>query len=232
MFRTPLTWRVAVALILALPAVCSAVGESVNGFPSWEERVLHEWTNRARSAPQVEMAACGANCAVDASCYSPIVPLSHDLALNRSARFHADETRLQNYSDHPSACTVVSNINSLNPAACDGSGIGETMASGSADPNAVFYLWMREAGTSTSCSFTLDKPHRWLILKEGVAIGGGFSAALSVMDFGDGSAPTKVPSGAHCPRQFTAVDIWAASPGRTPVESAPDREYRTDSARP
>src|SRR6185295_15490181 len=107
MFRTPLLWRLAAAAILALPAVSFAVGESVNGFPNWEERVLLEWTNRARSDPQVEMAACGANCAVDAACYSANVPLSHDLALNRSARFHADEMWLQGYLEHTSACTVV-----------------------------------------------------------------------------------------------------------------------------
>jgi len=51
-----------VCVMHALPGLAFAVGESVNGFPNWEERVLHEWTNRARSDPQVEMIACGANC--------------------------------------------------------------------------------------------------------------------------------------------------------------------------
>ena len=70
--------RVCVSALLLLVFVplarVQAAGEAVNGFPNWNERVLLEWTNRARSDPQVEMASCGANCG-DASCYSPIAPM-------------------------------------------------------------------------------------------------------------------------------------------------------------
>ena len=48
-------------MIVASSALAQ-VGVPVNGFPKWEERYLHEWTNRARCDPQVEMTACGANC--------------------------------------------------------------------------------------------------------------------------------------------------------------------------
>ena len=50
------------------------VGESVNGFPNWAERVILEWMNRARVDPQVEMNACGAGC-VERACYSAKAPL-------------------------------------------------------------------------------------------------------------------------------------------------------------
>ena len=82
-------------------AVCSlfaarayADGEAVNGFPNWQERVMHEWTNRARCDPQVEMTACGSACG-DGACYTPQAPLPWDQALNHSARFHSDEMAAQ-----------------------------------------------------------------------------------------------------------------------------------------
>src|SRR5881396_959982 len=68
-------------------------GESVNGFPNCGER----------------------------PCYAAMPPLLWSEALNHSARFHASEMANQNYFSHDSKCTVVQNINSLYPTACDGS---------------------------------------------------------------------------------------------------------------
>src|SRR5262249_54453690 len=90
-------------------------GESVNGFPSWAERVELEWMNRARGAPQIEMAACGAACG-DAACFPPQPPLYWSETLNRAARFHAAEMTRQGYVGHDSMCTLVPNIDSLYPA--------------------------------------------------------------------------------------------------------------------
>src|SRR5262245_10578364 len=62
------------ALGVALAASdASAVGEPVNGFPNWAERVIHEWINRARVEPQLEMNACGAPC-VERNCYGALPP--------------------------------------------------------------------------------------------------------------------------------------------------------------
>jgi hypothetical protein len=50
-----------IAIVLAVTAFsrnASAVGEEVGGFPNWAERVIHEWMNRARCDPKVEMMAC------------------------------------------------------------------------------------------------------------------------------------------------------------------------------
>ncbi|MEO8603760.1 MAG: dockerin type I domain-containing protein [bacterium] len=212
-----------------------AVGEAVNGFPNWNERVIHEWINRTRVDPQLEMTACGAKC-VEKACYGVMPPLSWSLALNRSARFHSDEMVRQSYFAHTSACTLVSNINSLYPASCDGSAgcacvggtkacsgactdfgarvqlfggspSGEIIASPS-NPNQAFYLWLYEQGDTTSCTFTSSNGHRWLILKSTGAVGAGV-AGYSTGDFGAGSAPAKIPSGAHYPQQAASVDAWA-----------------------
>lgn len=227
-----------IALLTAGASTSShALGESINGFPKWEERVIHAWINRARSDPQVEMTACGAACG-EKACYAPIAPLNYDLNLNRAARFHSDEMLRQSYFAHDSACTVVSNINSLYPATCDGSascacvgGVkacspacttfaprvslfgaspsGEIIASPS-DPEQAFYLWLFENSASPTCAFSTPNGHRWLILKSTGAVGAGVTTGgFAVGDFGLGAAPAKVPSGSHYPRQAASVDVWA-----------------------
>ncbi|MEO8102520.1 MAG: hypothetical protein ABI790_08335 [Betaproteobacteria bacterium] len=226
---------VAVAL-LGLPAAVHALGEATSGFPKWEERVIHTWINRARSDPQFEMAACPGNNCGEKACYTPMAPLSHDLALNRAARFHSDEQLRQNYFAHDSACTVVSNINSIYPATCDGSAAcacvggvkacaptcttfaprvslfganpsGEIIASPT-DPDQAFYLWLFEPSASAACAFSSANGHRFLILRSIGAVGVGVSGP-AVGDFGSGNPPAKIPSGSHYPRQSVAVDAWA-----------------------
>lgn len=212
-----------------------AVGEAVNGFPNWAERVIHEWINRARVDPNLEMDACGAPC-LERACYSVMPPLTWSEALNHAARFHSDEMVRQGFFAHNSACTLVSNIASLYPASCNGSAScacvggakvcsptctdfaarvqrfgaspsGEIIASPS-DPNYAFYLWLYEPGDVTSCQFTGANGHRWLILRSTGAVGVGV-AGYSTGDFGSGNAPTKIPSGSHYPQQGASVSMWA-----------------------
>ena len=212
-----------------------AVGESVNGFPNWAERVIHEWINRARVDPQLEMNACGSAC-VERACYTVKPPLAWNESLNRAARFHSDEMVRQAYFAHNSACTVVSNINSLYPTSCNGtascacvggtkacspsctgfgqrvqlfggSPSGEIIASPS-NPNQSFYLWLFEPGDTMNCTFTSANGHRWLILTSTGAVGAGV-AGYSTGDFGSGSAATKIPSAAHYPQQAASVETWA-----------------------
>jgi hypothetical protein len=104
------------------PNTALAAGEPVSGFPTWEERVVHTWTNRARSDPQFEMASCPAGNCPDAACYSPVSPVAWTLPLSRAARFHSEQLALSGCGlRHTSPCTLVSNINALYPDSCDGS---------------------------------------------------------------------------------------------------------------
>lgn len=212
------------------------VGESINGFPNWEERVIHQWINRSRVDPQADLARCGASCA-ESKCYQPVAPLSWDDSLGRAARFHSDEMREQNYIAHDSKCTVVSNINSLYPAGCDGdascacvggsptcsggtctpwnvrvgmfggSPAGEIIA-GYSDPNAAFYVWLYESSPTDACGPNGSNLHRWIILQMSGSVGVGVSG-YSTADFGGGAAAYKIPSGAHYPRQAESVEVWA-----------------------
>jgi hypothetical protein len=125
-------------------------------------------------------------------------------ALNRAARFHADEMQRQGYFGHDSRCRLVSNIDSLYPAGCDGSAScacaggapacpngdctawmqrvalfgaqpsGEVIARG-ADPNQTFYLWLYEPAFPAVCGPNGQNIHRWLILAAGGRVGIGYN---------------------------------------------------------
>ncbi len=98
-------------------------GEPVNGFPNWQERVIHEWINRARVDPQADLAGCPAgNCPENTGgCYVSQDPLIWSTAVGKAARFHSAEMARQGFFSHPSHCTLVPNLNSLYPGSCDGS---------------------------------------------------------------------------------------------------------------
>lgn len=85
------------------------------GFPSYDERVLLELTNRARVNPALEMTECGTDCA-DAACYTVQPPLYYGNGLGRSARFHSNHMYTNSYFDHPSACTLLSTLPTTWPA--------------------------------------------------------------------------------------------------------------------
>lgn len=187
------------------PSVAGAVGEPTGGFPNWQERVIHQWINRARAAPAADLAKCTAGNCGDSSCYLPIAPLGFDLKLSRAARFHSDEMQRQGYAglNHSSECTIVPNIDALYPTQCSGVAscacVGGTKScsptcqsfsariqlfggspsgeiiAGGTDPNAAFYLWLYEQATNTACMYTSDKGHRWNILKAGPAVGAGMT---------------------------------------------------------
>ncbi len=157
--------------LLVCLGLARAEGEAANGFPNWNERVLLEWTNRARSDPQVEMTSCGPNCG-DAACYIPVAPLPWNVNLAHSARFHDENMAKIGFFAHDSACTLVNNIATVYPATCDASAAcscvggvpacnatctvwssriaafgslasGENLGS-SGDPNGAFYQWLYE----------------------------------------------------------------------------------------
>jgi MYXO-CTERM domain-containing protein len=228
--------RGTLALLCLTPSLAFAYGESVAGFPTWPERVEHEWMNRARCDPQVEMMKCGNACG-EAACYKPTAPLGWSDKLAHAARYHSDEMVKQSFFSHPSACTLVQNIGTLYPTMCDGSaacacvggvkmcnpmctdpflrmslfggqGSGEIIASPT-EPDQAFYLWLFENSASQTCAFSLANGHRWLILTGGPNVGVGVGIGNSTGDFGGPGATSKIPSGSHYPRQAASVEAWA-----------------------
>lgn len=122
-FRNIVLWSVLAVSTMATN-VAFANGESIDGFPNWSERTLLEWMNRARSDPQADLAACPSNACLEKACYATASPpryMTDDL--NHSSRFHSSEMVLDNFFDHYSECTLVSNIANLytsQPQQCDG----------------------------------------------------------------------------------------------------------------
>ena len=235
------TTAIVVAAVMWWPRPAHAYGEATaDGFPNWAERVEHEWMNRARSDPQVEMQACGNNCP-EGACYGPMPPLLYDEQLNRSARFHSAEMTAQNYFAHNSICTVVSNIASIYPSPCGGaascacvggtdqcspqcttwdqrislfgaSPAGEIISSPS-DPDQAFYLWLFEPFNMNVCMYVQGPPtngHRWQILENQGPVGVGVSG-VSTGDFTSGGGSIPaIASGSHYPRQSGSVGVWAS----------------------
>ena len=118
--RTLTTVCLGLGVIAMSSSTALAVGESVGGFPNWEERTLHQFMNRSRVDPAADLAACPAATCPEKACYKPIAPLYYDLNLGRAARFHSDEMKLQSYFAHDSKCKVVANISTIYPTSCSG----------------------------------------------------------------------------------------------------------------
>lgn len=224
------------AAAVAYPRDALAVGESVDGFPSWPERVMLAWTNRARVDPQVEMSTCGNNCG-EAACYKPEKPLYWDEKLNHAARFHAANMKEMGFFAHTSKCSLVPDLGSLYPGSCNGEatcscvggeakcspnctdfsdrvalfGVGATgeIIASPSDPDQAFYLWLYESSQDTQCQFSLTNGHRWLLLTGGPSVGFGTEQG-SVGDFGGQGGSHKIPSGSHYPKQGATVDAWAS----------------------
>lgn len=176
-------------------------GEPVNGtFPSWEERVVAQLTNRARVEPATELAGCPAGQCLEAACYTARAPLFWNYDLNQAARFHSLTMGMFPFFAHDTPCTLFPDIDTRYPGSSTGSfasscsGIGSTSASarvtlfgavyggenaaaGNSTPHATFYQWLHEPTTISTCGFNLQNGHRYNILNNsGPAAGVGYAS--------------------------------------------------------
>jgi uncharacterized protein YkwD len=231
--RTLTTFCLGLGVIAMSSSTALAVGESVGGFPNWEERTLHQFMNRSRVDPAADLAACPAANCPEKACYKPIAPLYYDLNLGRAARFHSDEMKLQSYFAHDSKCKVVPNIATIYPTSCSGAAAcactagtattwsqrvglfgtntsGEIIASPS-DPRQAFYLWLHEPSSTAMCGYNSQNGHRYNILMAGPSVGVGVTnAGASVGDFGGAAGGSyKIPSGSHYPQGGASIEMWA-----------------------
>lgn len=223
----PKNVRLLIILIaISLAPAAFGAGEIVGGFPSWEERVIHQLTNRARVAPATDLAACtGCGSTELSGCYAPTTPLTYDLNLGRAARFHSEYQARTGVMAHDTSCVLRTDIGTAYPDSCNGApscacttsgltstwtrigyfgsgGSGENVAYGYPTPLAVFYGWLHEYAPSSACGFSMNNGHRWSILKNGgPSMGAGYAITGTpywTQDFGGaGGAPSKIVSGAH-----------------------------------
>jgi hypothetical protein len=232
-------WLVSLSLlILFVPQLYAQVGVPINGFPSWSERMIHVLVNRARSDPAADLADC-TNC-LEAPCYTSQPPLEWNVDLARAARFHAANLTSSGCGmQHDSPCELEVDIGTTYPDTCDGTvdcacvegtiscsgdstwdrlsafGIstgyrGENIAS-SGDPFTIFYVWLWESTSSSSCDWTMENGHRYNILNGNYThIGIGQDGNYTVQDFWQTTTDSqKIPSGAHYPETGTSIAFRA-----------------------
>jgi hypothetical protein len=168
----------------------SNYGEPNGTFPSWQERVVAQLTNRARVAPATELAACPPGQCLEAACYSPTAPLFWHYDLNQAARFHSLTMGMFPFFAHSTPCVLFADINTRFPGSSDGSFAsscsssgtttagarvnlfgaaysGENASAGQSTPHAAFYGWLYETSTTSACGFTPQNGHRHNILANG-----------------------------------------------------------------
>ena len=204
-------------------------GEPNGTFPSWQERAVAQLTNRARVEPATELAACPAGQCLEAACYSAgVAPLFWHYDLNQAARFHSLTMGKFPFFAHSTPCVLFSDIDTRFPGSSDGSFAsscassgtttagarvnlfgagygGENAAAGYSTPYSVFYAWLYETATTSSCGFTQANGHRYNILKNnGPALGVGHADVAGspygtywTQDFGGSGSIPKIPSGSH-----------------------------------
>jgi len=235
-------WIRHVAILLTLlasvtPAFAQRGVPNTGGFPSWEERMLLVYVNRARADPAADLAGCGSNCG-EAACYSQVAPVDYALGLNRSARFHSANLQAAGAFQHDSPCTLVTDIatkyiptgtcTGAASCACQGGTftgattwstrigyfysngtLGENIAAGNSTPSATFYQWLWEASASSTCGFSSSDGHRWNILNGGYGVMGNGHASNWTQDWAGGAAPSAgLIAGGHEPQFISsAVDF-------------------------
>ena len=213
---------VAVGCAASDPAIATraSLGEPMDGFPIWEERVVHVWTNRARQDPAADLASCAATVCAEKACYTAVPPLVWNHSLARAARFHSDNLARGGCSlQHDSPCTLVSDLSTrYTPGTCDGSpscactggsatcgsvgtGFGARIGlfGGSAraeniatgsDPVTTFYRWLHEPDSSSACGWRPSNGHRANILGDSRALGVGKTSAGNIWTQDFGSSGT------------------------------------------
>jgi hypothetical protein len=222
-------------LIAVAPVLAQAAnyGEPNGTFPGWQERAVAQLTNRARVEPAADLAACPSGACLEGACYSAAGPLYWNYDLNQSARFHSQTMGKFPFFAHDTPCTLFSDIDTRFPGSSDGSFAsscsssgtttagsrvnlfgagygGENIAAGYTTPHSVFYGWLYEPATTSSCGFTLQNGHRYNILTNGgpalgvgyAQVGGSPYGTYYTQDFGGTGVSSKIPSGSH----WTAVN--------------------------
>lgn len=172
-------------------------GEPNGTFPSWQERVVFQLTNRARVEPATELAACASGNCPEAACYTAVAPLMWHYDLNQAARFHSLTLGTFPFFSHSTPCELFEDIDERFPgssngsfaSSCSSSGSttagqrvnlfgapygGENIAAGRSTPHGTFYQWLHEASSTSGCGFTSQNGHRYNILRNaGPAMGVG-----------------------------------------------------------
>ena len=195
----------ALGLLLSATVAFAGYGDASSGYPSYEERELHLWTNAARVAPEAfeaDYQAGGCSYYVDFSDdeQTPQAPLLWNFDLNEAGRYHSDDMATTGTFSHDSSdgTSFSSRLSRFYPSGM----VGENIAVGYGSPFAVVMNgWM--------CS---TDGHRANIMSASWdELGTGISASYYTQDFGArGVDPEVIAMGVHLPASpHTSVELVA-----------------------
>ncbi len=174
--------------VVLLVAV-SGYGDVSEGYPSYDERSVHLWTNAARVDPQAfdeeyqnSYDPCTFSIDFESEERIPKAPLHYTTPLNESARFHSQDMADNSWFDHNSSDGTPF-PDRVGRFYSESGMIGENIAMGYPSAyDAVFKGWMCSAG------------HRANIMSPSyLELGTGVVGAYYTQNFGGGSADSDSP---------------------------------------
>jgi uncharacterized protein YkwD len=204
----------------------SALGQPSGDFPSYDERVVHYATNRARMSPTAE----------GWPTYPAQPPMQWNLSLNQSSRAHSLDMRDTPCFQHPSCGSATDDTFTRVLRFYTGAwtNLGENIAGGPADGITVVHNWIYEIGAAAGETGHRDSifSARFNLIGNGYAPGGMPRPALNnlwTQDFVATTIPPipKMTDGIHFPATVAAggsvtfgttyYDATGAAPSRIMV---------------
>ena len=182
--------------MMAMPLAFAGYGDPVDGYPSWEERELHLYTNAARVDPEAhedsyQAGGCSFYQHFSDDEQTPKDPVYWQLDLNDAARYHSDDMYSNNWFSHDSSDGTTFQARMAEFYTKSGS-VGENIAYGYPDQWAVnFEGWM--------CS--MDGHRANIMSGMWNELGTGVVSNYYTQDFGGGMPETglNIRMGVHTP---------------------------------
>lgn len=117
------------------------------GYPNYQERIIHVWTNICRTSPttfrdSLIVPVCSGSQNI-LNAYPAVAPLYWNINLNRASRFHSRDLADYNFFSHKShdSTTALDRVTSYFPGI---SWYGENIAAGNSRSLATFRQWIIE----------------------------------------------------------------------------------------
>lgn len=196
---------ISTALLLSVVGATGYGDMDEDGYPSWEERAVHFWTNAARVDPEAFKNDYPCQWGTFLSDeQEPKAPLYYSRTLNEAARYHSQDMLDENWFDHDSSPGGDHPFSGRDFGSrvsywySDSYTVGENIAAGyGAGFDVVMRGWMCSGG------------HRANIMSDWyVELGTGFVGSYATQDFGGGAADTagNLAMGLHEPKNPNVGD--------------------------
>lgn len=142
--------KVALSILLISSVLFAGYGDYVPGYvgyPNYQERIIHVWTNICRTSPvafrdSIIVPGCTGSQGIF-SIYPAVQPVYWSINLNRSSRYHSKDLADYNFFSHKSHDSTAADVRvaGFYPGY---SWFGENIAAGNSSPILCFKQWIIE----------------------------------------------------------------------------------------